>query len=100
MARQAGTRPDFAPGIARNQVLELAVERIQVNVREKGYALLEEELEVGLRSIAVPVRGASGQVIAALNVGAQATRVSGRHMKDEFLPVLLRGAQELAVLLP
>ena len=55
---------------------------------------------VGLRSIAVPVRGASGEVVAALNVGAQATRVSGRQMKDEFLPVLLRGAQEMAVLLP
>ncbi len=69
-------------------------------VRENGYALVEEELEVGLRSIAVPVRGASGQVVAALNVGAQATRVTSRQMKDEFLPVLLRGAQELAVLLP
>jgi IclR family pca regulon transcriptional regulator len=70
------------------------------DVRKNGYALVEEELEVGLRSIAVPVRGASGEVVAALNVGAQATRVSSRQMKEEFLPVLLRGAQEMAVLLP
>jgi IclR family pca regulon transcriptional regulator len=69
-------------------------------VRQNGYALIEEELEVGLRSIAVPVRGASGEVVAALNVDAQAARVSARQMKDEFLPALLRGAQELAVLLP
>lgn len=69
-------------------------------VRENGYAIVEEELEVGLRSIAVPVRGASGNVVAALNVGAQATRVTSKQMKEQFLPVLLRGAQELAVLLP
>ena len=69
-------------------------------VRVSGYSVVEEELEVGLRSIAVPVRGASGIVHAALNVGAQATRVSTRQMEEEFLPALLRGAQELSVLLP
>ena len=69
-------------------------------VRQAGYAVVEEELEVGLRSIAVPVRGASGRVVAALNVGAQAARVSRRQMEEEFLPILLRGSQELAALLP
>jgi len=69
-------------------------------VRQEGYAVLNEELEVGLRSIAVPVRGASGNVVAAINVGAQATRISARKMKEEFLPVLQRAAQELSVLLP
>jgi IclR family pca regulon transcriptional regulator len=69
-------------------------------VRQAGYAINDEELELGLRSIAVPVRGASGAVHAALNVGAQAARVSVDRMETEFLPVLLRGAQELSVLLP
>ena len=69
-------------------------------VRRDGYAINDEELELGLRSIAVPVRGASGQVVAALNVGAQAARVSVERMRTQFLPVLLRGAQELSVLLP
>ncbi|MFX5464605.1 IclR family transcriptional regulator C-terminal domain-containing protein, partial [Acinetobacter baumannii] len=45
---------------------------ILAGVRAQGYAVIDEELEVGLRSIAVPVRGASGNVLAALNVGAQA----------------------------
>jgi IclR family pca regulon transcriptional regulator len=71
-----------------------------IGVRQDGYAINDEELELGLRSIAVPVRGAAGQVVAALNVGAQAARVSVERMREEFLPVLLRGAQELAVLLP
>jgi IclR family pca regulon transcriptional regulator len=73
---------------------------ILLEVRQDGYAINDEELELGLRSIAVPVRGASGQVLAALNVGAQAGRVSADRMRQEFLPVLQRGAQELAVLLP
>lgn len=69
-------------------------------VRRDGYAVNDQELELGLRSIAVPVRGASGRVLAALNVGAQAARVSHERMVEEFLPVLQAGAQELAVLLP
>jgi IclR family pca regulon transcriptional regulator len=73
---------------------------ILAGVRENGYAMVEEELEIGLRSIAVPVHGASGVVHAALNVGAQATRVSGHQLVHEFLPVLRHGAQELSVLLP
>jgi IclR family pca regulon transcriptional regulator len=73
---------------------------VLAGVRRDGYAINNEELELGLRSIAVPVRGASGRVLAALNVGAQAVRVSPEKMLAEFLPVLRQGAQELAVLLP
>jgi len=69
-------------------------------VRTSDFAIVEEELEVGLRAIAVPVRGASGTVVAALNVGAQATRVSSRQLEQDFLPILQLGAQELSVLLP
>jgi IclR family pca regulon transcriptional regulator len=84
----------------RTIVSEQRLREILAEVQQQGYALIEEELEVGLRSIAVPVRGASGSVIAALNVGAHAARVSSRKMLDEFLPVLLKGAQELSILLP
>lgn len=73
---------------------------VLADVRQTGYAINNEELELGLRSIAVPVRGASGTVLAALNVGAQASRVSVKQLENEFLPVLLRGAQELSILLP
>jgi IclR family pca regulon transcriptional regulator len=73
---------------------------ILLGVRENGYAIIDEELELGLRSIAVPVRGASGRVVASLNVGVQAARVSVDRLKEDFLPVLQRGALELSVLLP
>jgi len=84
----------------RTVVSPTRLKEILAGVRQQGFALIDEELEVGLRSIAVPVRGASGNVIAGLNVGTQAARVGIRQMKEEFLPVLQRGAQELAVLLP
>ncbi len=81
-------------------VSQKGLREILAGVREQGYAINDEELELGLRSIAVPVRGASGTVLAALNVGAQAARVSVRQLEKEFLPVLLKGAQELSILLP
>jgi IclR family pca regulon transcriptional regulator len=76
------------------------LKEILAQARQDGYVVVEEELEVGLRSIAVPVRGASGNVLAGLNIGAQAARVTKRQMVEEFLPVLLREARELSVLLP
>jgi IclR family pca regulon transcriptional regulator len=84
----------------RTVVSQRRLREILAGVRQAGYAANNEELELGLRSIAVPVRGASGTVLAALNVGAQAARVSPEQMENEFLPVLLRAAQELSVLLP
>ncbi|MPQ57838.1 IclR family transcriptional regulator C-terminal domain-containing protein [Duganella sp. FT27W] len=81
-------------------VSQKGLREILAGVREQGYAVNDEELELGLRSIAVPVRGASGTVLAALNVGAQAARVSVKELEKEFLPVLLKGAQELSILLP
>lgn len=68
-------------------------------VREQGYALVDQELEIGLRSIAVPVRAVSGRVIAAMNVGSQAARVSADEMRERFLPRLQAAAAELSTFL-
>jgi IclR family pca regulon transcriptional regulator len=84
----------------RTVVSQKRLKEILTETREAGFTIVEEELEIGLRSIAVPVRGASGSVVAALNIGAQATRVTSRQMKESFLPVLLKGSQELSALLP
>jgi IclR family pca regulon transcriptional regulator len=88
------------PMTERTVVSQKQLRAILAKVRQQGFAINDEELELGLRSIAVPVRGASGKVLAALNVGAQAARVSTAQMEQEFLPVLQRGAQELSILLP
>jgi IclR family pca regulon transcriptional regulator len=61
-------------------------------VRKQGWALVDEELEVGLRSVAAPIRSAEGRTIAAMNVSAAASRVSLEELQERFLPKLLRTA--------
>jgi len=64
-------------------------------VRRAGYALLDQELEAGVRSIAVPVAGRDGRVVAALNASGHALRVETRTLREVFLPVLREAAAEL-----
>ncbi|WP_293862236.1 IclR family transcriptional regulator C-terminal domain-containing protein [uncultured Alsobacter sp.] len=64
-------------------------------VRASGYSLVDEELELGLRSIAVPVIDGRGRVACAINVGVQAARVPVADMTDRILPVLRRAAEDL-----
>src|SRR6202167_842671 len=64
-----------------------------------GYAIVHQELDLGLRSMAVPIQSPSGQVVAAVNVGAHAQRVSNQEMLNNFLPHLRAAAQELCMLL-
>jgi IclR family pca regulon transcriptional regulator len=66
-------------------------------VRAAGYALADQELELGLRSLAVPVRGHDGGVIAAVNVGVHAVRVKRETMTRTYLPLLQNAAQEIAL---
>ncbi|MGB4345429.1 MAG: IclR family transcriptional regulator C-terminal domain-containing protein, partial [Burkholderiaceae bacterium] len=84
----------------RTLVSEEALREVLIGVRQNGYAVVEEELEIGLSSIAVPVRGASGATVAALNIGAQSARVNRAKLEQNFLPALLNAASELSVLLP
>ena len=67
--------------------------------RGQGYALVNEELEFGLRSIAVPVIEKNGRVTIALNLSAQAGRVSAEEMTERFLPALKTASESLGYLL-
>lgn len=71
-----------------------------VRVRANGFALLDQELEAGLRSIAVPLRDRRSHVVAAINVGTHASQVSLEEMQARFLPALTRCADGLRELLP
>lgn len=62
----------------------------------EGYAIINEELELGVRSIAVPVTD-RGRVVAALNVGTSAQRVSVAEMRARFLPALSATAVQLRI---
>lgn len=67
--------------------------------RRQGWCLVNQELEEGLVSIAAPILGRSGNVLAALNISGQANRTPPRHMQDEMLPPLLEAAQAISSLL-
>lgn len=73
-----------------------ALEAIITQVGQRGYALVDQELEGGLRSLAVPVIE-RGRVIAALNIGTQAARLSAEELELRCLPTLRRLAEMLSV---
>lgn len=62
-------------------------------VRNSGYAVVDEEVELGLRTIAVPIRNTRGIVLAALNVAVHASRIAVEDMPRFLLP-LMAPAQE------
>jgi IclR family pca regulon transcriptional regulator len=64
-------------------------------VRDAGYAAADQQMEVGVRSIAVPVRNTAGAVVAGINVIIQAGRGTVREMKTLYLPHLQAAAQDL-----
>jgi IclR family pca regulon transcriptional regulator len=71
-------------GWTREEFLALLAE-----VRAQGWSLVDQEVEVGVRTIAAPIHDANGNVIAGINVAVHTARVSLETLQDEFLPQLL-----------
>ncbi len=65
------------------------------SVRAQGYALVDQELEEGLRSIVAPIRDADERVIAAINVSSQAARATIDTLRREYLPLLRATADQI-----
>lgn len=65
-------------------------------VREQGYAVVDGEREEGVRSAAVPVRSSDDTVLAALNVSANAARMTVEQMHTVCVPRLLETAERIA----
>ena len=68
-------------------------------VRRQGWALVDQELEMGLRSIAVPIFDAGGRAVAALNIGTHASRWPIQKLTQEVLPLLKQTAASISSLL-
>ncbi|HKE63952.1 MAG TPA: IclR family transcriptional regulator [Micromonosporaceae bacterium] len=64
-------------------------------VREQGWALVDQELEEGLRSLAAPIRDGDGRVIAAMNVSAHASLRTPEQLIRDLLPPLLATARQI-----
>lgn len=92
LARVAFTA--FTPYTIRDAAtLRAEIER----VRAAGFAIVDHELELGLRSIAVPIMKSDGTAFAAINVGAHASRISTDDLTGRILPLLRDAAAELSL---
>lgn len=66
-----------------------ALRRVVERVGKEGWAMVDQELEQGVRSVAVPIRGSDGAVAAALNVSVHASRMTLAGLRRDVLPRLL-----------
>lgn len=81
----------------RTAIADLSAELKQI--RDQGYAINDQELELGLRSIAVPVFNHRNQVVAAINIGAPVAHITVDELQTRFLPALLTAQNHLRALL-
>lgn len=65
-------------------------------VRARGWALTDQQLALGIRSVAVPLRDGSGRVVGALNVNTHAAETSVDHLLGHHLPLLLKAASDIS----
>jgi len=75
--------------------IQALFDRVQED-RIQGFSIVDEELERGLRSIAVPVIDRNGQAVAALNLSTHSTRTTRNEMRDRFLPRLRAVAEQIS----
>ncbi|MFD2421417.1 IclR family transcriptional regulator domain-containing protein [Amycolatopsis pigmentata] len=68
---------------------------IFADVVENGYCIVDQELELGIRSIAVPVHNAEGAVLAAVSVSGHASRVTHAELREDFLPAMLQAVSAI-----
>ncbi|MEB0039028.1 MULTISPECIES: pca regulon transcriptional regulator PcaR [unclassified Pseudomonas] len=87
---------DLQPKTSRTLSTPQALLECLQQVRQQGWCIVDQELEQGLRSIAVPVYDASGQVLAALNVSTSAGRVTRNDLEQRFLPIMLDASRDLS----
>ena len=61
----------------------------------EGFAIIDEELELGLRSIAVPVKNRAGRAVAAINISAPSARFTPAELQAHVLPHLQKAAASI-----
>jgi IclR family pca regulon transcriptional regulator len=68
-------------------------------IQRQGWAMIDQELEMGLRSVAAPIFDSDGRVVAALNIGTHASRWPIQKLLQEVLPALKETAASISALL-
>jgi IclR family pca regulon transcriptional regulator len=90
---------ELKPLTAHTITDESELRALLAKIRKQEFCLSDQQTELDLRTIAVPVRNNSGQVVAAMHVTTQGSRTTKRQMIQGFLPVLREAAAEIRALL-
>jgi IclR family pca regulon transcriptional regulator len=100
LAARVDATTSFAGAGGPGAVPDLPALRAQLaEIRRSGYAVQDEEVAFGLRSVAAPIRGADGQVVAGANIAVNATQWSRARLLDELRPPLMVACAEISALL-
>jgi IclR family pca regulon transcriptional regulator len=75
----------------KDMVLELE------KIRQQGYAVNDEELAIGLRSVAAPIRGIGWKIVAAINISVTGSRISRNEMDDQLAPKVVDTARLISL---
>ena len=94
------SRVDMRRLTPKTVVTAAALRAELARVRVQGFAMVDQELEEGLRSAAAPIRDRTGKVIASLNISAHASRTSLESMRRFLVPPLLAAAARISADLP
>lgn len=87
--------PSLSPVIPRVKLTRKELHSVLADVRTRGWALSDERLSPGIRSIAAPVRDASGVIVSTVNVTVNAAETSLSTLKSQHLPLLLETANNI-----
>jgi IclR family pca regulon transcriptional regulator len=88
------------PEYTQHTITSIPLLRRQLaQVRANGYCLVEEELQLGLISLAVPVFNSSGRTVASICVTSQPHRTSAKQMLKDYLPKLLKNQEALSTMI-
>jgi IclR family pca regulon transcriptional regulator len=68
-------------------------------VRQSGYAINDEELAAGLRSVAAPLRNAEDEIVAAINISVPSARVSRNELERRLAPLVKTTARNICLAL-
>ncbi len=69
-------------------------------IRQKGYAINDQEMELGVRSVGAPIFGDRGLPIGAINISAPSVRLTRQFLEEEVAPVLVKCAMEISLSRP
>jgi IclR family transcriptional regulator, pca regulon regulatory protein len=95
LARYLTEAAPFEPLTDRTVTDPAQLRELLAQVAGQGYAIVDQELEEGLRAVAAPIRGAADVGPAAINVSAHASRVSMAALREQILPVLLNTVAQI-----